>query len=173
MSDIRFLWDLYWPVLAIAVVLAVVGGLFLFRPRPRRIRQLGLVALALAVTGITALWHGPLGAADRFQGSIEQVARTTLDYFEMGQVQARLERGPMTRTLVLSGPADDFQRGELLRIMDEVPGVFSVRWANSGGGFDLPLLALAELIGLAGFGLGLALAYLIEVRRRARAEWRW
>lgn len=173
MSDIRFLWDLYWPALAVALALAVGGGLYLLRPGPRRVRRLGLAALALAAAGFTALWHGPLGTADRLRSTVEQVARTTLDHYEMSRVQARLERGPLTRTLVLSGPADDFQRSELVRIMDDVPGVISARWTNSAGGFDLPLLVLAELMALAGFGLGLALAYLIEVCRRARAEWRW
>jgi len=32
------------------------------------------------------------------------------------------------RTMVLSGPADPFQRSELVRIMGEVPGVAAVRW---------------------------------------------
>jgi hypothetical protein len=46
----------------------------------------------------------------------------------MHQVTARLEQGPLQRTLVLSGPADDFQQRELLRIMNLIPGVQSVRW---------------------------------------------
>lgn len=37
----------------------------------------------------------------------------------------------------------------------------------------IPLLAEAELVSLVGFGLGLLLAYLVELRRRANAEWRW
>jgi hypothetical protein len=43
-------------------------------------------------------------------------------------VQAKLQRGPLSRRLILSGPADDFQRSELLRILDETPGVLDVRW---------------------------------------------
>jgi hypothetical protein len=49
----------------------------------------------------------------------------------MAGVSARLERGPLRRRLVLTGPADDFQRAELVRILDEVPGVAEVRWAPS------------------------------------------
>ena len=174
MSDVRFLWDLYWPAIAVALVLAAIGGFVLLRPERRRMRLAGLAATGVVALGFAALWHGPLGAAGRFSSSAEQVARTTLDHYEMSPVQARLDRDPLTRTLVLSGPADDFQRGELVRIMGDVPGVGAVRWADRGDGpFALPLLAIAELIALAGFGVGLALAYLIELRRRARAEWRW
>ena len=32
----------------------------------------------------------------------------------------------------------------------------------------IPLLAEAELLGLAGFSIGMMLAYLLELRRRAR-----
>ena len=91
----------------------------------------------------------------------------------MTQVQGQIERGPIKRTLVLSGPADDFQRGELIRIMDDVPGVANVRWANMQQPFALPLFAEAELAGLICFGLGLLLAYLLELRRRYRAQWSW
>lgn len=172
MTDARFLWELYWPVLAVAVLVGIIGGVFVFR-RHGRARTVGVVVLALAIAAVTALWHGPLGAAERFRSSVEQVADTTLGYYEMAGVRARLERAPLTRTLVLSGRADDFQRAELVRIMGDVPGVGAVRWADRAGGLALPLLAIAELLALAGFGLGLLLAYLIEVRRRARVEWRW
>lgn len=74
------------------------------------------------------LYHGPIGTADRFAATVESRARAELVRNEMGMITARLERRPLTRTLVLSGPADDFQRGELVRIMGEIPGVGSVRW---------------------------------------------
>jgi hypothetical protein len=74
------------------------------------------------------LWHGPLGAADRFATRADKIARATLDYYEMPQVSARIERSPMTRRIILSGPADAFQRSELVRIMGQVPGVNDVRW---------------------------------------------
>jgi hypothetical protein len=122
---------------------------------------------------LTGLWHGPAGTAERFAAAVDGRSRQVLTDFEMTQVQARLERDPLRRTLLLSGPADDFQRSELVRIMDEVPGVANVRWTNAPEPFALPLLAEAELAALAGFGMGLILSYVLELRRRSRAEWRW
>ena len=90
----------------------------------------GLIfAAGLAATlAAGALWHGPLGAGDRLAGRIEKDARTTLDHFELQPMSARLDRSPLRRRIVLSGPADAFQRSELLRIMAQVPGVNEVRW---------------------------------------------
>ena len=97
-----------------------------------------IIALGVAATlAETALWHGPLGAGDRLTSKIETAARATLDHLEMTKVSARLERNPLRRRLVLSGPADDFQRAELVQILDDIPGVTGVRWASppipSGG----------------------------------------
>lgn len=91
-------------------------------------RNVTLLIGALAAVGVAELYHGPLGAADRLEQRIERQARAELDRNEMTQVQARLEERPLSRTLVLSGPADDFQRSELLRVMGELPGVASVEW---------------------------------------------
>lgn len=94
-------------------------------------RRGAVVALGIAaVLAETALWHGPLGTGDRLAGKIERTARDGLQHLEMPMVTARLERSPLRRRIVLSGPADDFQQGELIRIMDEIPGVSDVRWAN-------------------------------------------
>ena len=90
-------------------------------------RMILLFGLA-ATVGFTALWHGPLGAGDRLTAQVEGRARQTLDHYEFPMVQAKLQRGPLSRRLILSGPADDFQRSELLRILDETPGVLDVRW---------------------------------------------
>ena len=86
-----------------------------------------LVGIA-AVLGSTALWHGPLGAGDRLAQRAELIARRTLDHYELPMIQARMQRDPMARRLILSGPADDFQRAELVRILNDVPGVLDVRW---------------------------------------------
>lgn len=37
----------------------------------------------------------------------------------------------------------------------------------------MPLFVEVLLLTLAGFGLGAALAYLLELRRKTRANWRW
>jgi hypothetical protein len=81
-----------------------------------------------AVVGFTALWHGPLGAGERLARQAETSARRMLDYYELPMVQAHMQRGPLARRLILTGPADDFQRAELIRILDETPGVLDVRW---------------------------------------------
>jgi hypothetical protein len=81
-----------------------------------------------ATAGFAALWHGPLGAGEKLTQQSETIARRTLDYYELPMVQAKMQRGPLTRRLILSGPADDFQRSELVRILDETPGVLDVRW---------------------------------------------
>jgi hypothetical protein len=90
-------------------------------------RVIFLIGIA-AVVGFTALWHGPLGAGQRLSRQAEARARKTLDYYELPMIQAHLQRGPLARRLILSGPADDFQRAELVRILDETPGVLDVRW---------------------------------------------
>ena len=88
-----------------------------------------IVLLGIAATILeTALWHGPLGAGDRLAARAETIARRTLDYYELPMVQARMERSPLTRRMILSGPADGFQRSELVRILDDIPGVLEVRW---------------------------------------------
>ncbi len=81
-----------------------------------------------AVMATGALWHGPMGAGDRLAMQAEASARRALDNYELPMIQAKMQRGPLTRRLILSGPADDFQRTELMRILDETPGVLEVRW---------------------------------------------
>ena len=93
-----------------------------------------LVAITLggaAVSAATWLWHAPLGTGERLVSGIEARSRATLDRLEMTQVQARVGRDPLSRDLILSGPADDFQRGELIRIMGEAPGVANASWDPS------------------------------------------
>lgn len=136
----------------------------------RRTLFFGGVAASLAAA---ALWHGPLGAGNRLAARSEQVARLTLDHYEVGFLSAQVARAPLRRRLELSGRADDFQRAELLRMMREVPGIWAVRWTDSGatrGSAPLPLFAEAGVLALLGFSIGLFLAYLVAVRRRAR-QW--
>jgi len=85
-------------------------------------------------------------------------------------VEAQLHRAPLSRRLLLSGPADDFQRSELVRIMSDVPGVGRATWDQSSG---IPLMVESAALSLLGFLGGLLLAYLVELRRRYNAQWRW
>ena len=90
---------------------------------------IGVVAAGAGVVFVvTALWHGPLGHGERFAASVEGYARAQLDHDEMTQVQAHLQRDPLKRRLILSGPADDFQREEIVRRMLLVPGVGEAVW---------------------------------------------
>jgi hypothetical protein len=88
-----------------------------------------LVLGIAAVIAVTWAWHGPLGAGDRFAADIERRARVMLDHDEMVRVDARLERGPLSRRLVLSGPADDYQRAEIKRRMETIAGVGEAAWS--------------------------------------------
>lgn len=89
----------------------------------------GIVLLGMAaVLATTAIWHGPLGAGDRLAARAEVIARRTLDYYEFPMIQVHMQREPLARRLILSGPADEFQRAELVRILDDIPGVLEVRW---------------------------------------------
>ena len=182
------LWGYFWPILALALVVGAAAGTIAFPPprvtdrnrswgrdailaRWKRNQRLALAGGALLALAAAAAWHGPGGAAARLAGEIEAGARTTLVNYEMTAVTARLHRNLLTRRLLLSGPADDFQRRELVRIMGAQPGVTSAGWDRSAGG--LPLLIEALLAALAGYGAGLVLAYVVELRRRVNREWRW
>ena len=161
------LWAYFWPILCTGLLAGGLGGLFGFRRhRSRPLIIAGVIAMAAA-----AAWHGPLGAADRLRTTIERQARESLDYYEMTKVTAHLHRGPLTRRLVLSGPADDFQTSELARLLSQLPGVSGVRWSERGAG--PPLIAEGELAAILGFLGGLLIAYLIELRRRYNAQWTW
>ena len=81
-----------------------------------------------ATLAFAALWHGPLGAGERLAARAEKIARATLVYYELPAVSARVVRAPLARKMILSGPADDFQRSELVRIMGQVPGINAVAW---------------------------------------------
>jgi hypothetical protein len=89
---------------------------------------------------------------------------------EIPQVSGHLHRGPLTRRVLLSGPADDFQRGEVVKLMHVVPGVESASWS---GGTGVPLIVEGGGSAVLGFLLGLLVAYLMELRRRYNAQWNW
>lgn len=91
-------------------------------------RRTILLAGLAANAAFASVWHGPLGGGERLAKQSEASARRTLDYYEMPMVQAHLQRRPLSRRLVLTGPADGFQRSELVRILDQTPGVLDVRW---------------------------------------------
>ncbi len=83
---------------------------------------------ALAAIGVAELWHGPVGAANDVRSDMEREARSLLDYYELPQITARMDDAPLTRRIILKGPADDFQRRALVERVGELPGVAEVRW---------------------------------------------
>ena len=141
------LWQYYWPVVALGVVIGAITGSLLYNrlvtsareqiagvdvpidDKKQKRRKTFFAGLA-ATIGVAILWHWPLGAADRLAGRVEAAALAELRHQEMFGVTARLDRSPLRRRLVLSGPAEDFQQAELVRILDELPGVSGVRWAT-------------------------------------------
>jgi hypothetical protein len=128
------------------------------------------LALGFAATlAATWVWHGPGGAGGRLTAMTSREVRAMLDQYEMQQVAVMVERGPLTRRILLSGPADDFQRNEIVRRSEELPGVAAASWGGPGGGpRPLPLLAEAMLMALVAFAIGAVLAYIAALRRRAR-----
>jgi hypothetical protein len=166
---VNALWSYFWPPFGAALAVGIIAGAVAFRRR--RSRNAKLAAGILASIVLAALWHGPLGGADRFSNEVERRIRATLVYYEIPEVTGQLHHGPLTRRVLLSGTADDFQRGELVRLVDEVPGVSSTSWSSNGGG--VPLIVEGGFVAILGFLLGLLLAYLVELRRRYNAQWNW
>jgi hypothetical protein len=162
-------WLYFWPLFAAGLIIGVFSGLIGFRRLgDRRRRALGFgIAGALAAA---MLWHWPLGAGGRFAAAVERESRGVLVDWEMPAVTARLQRDPLTRRLELSGPADRFQSGELVRLMDLVPGVAGATWTKARA---VPLFGEGASIALLAFLLGLLLAYIVELRRRHNAQWNW
>lgn len=83
------------------------------------------------------LAHGPLGRGEAFIGHLEAQAQAVVRDSELPGVQVRLSRDPLTREVILSGPADDFQRegqGQFPGLNDRVravPGISGVRWEET------------------------------------------
>ena len=162
-------WSYFWPPLGAGMAVGILAGAIGFRPRARR-----NLALAVGLVGailLAALWHGPLGAADRLASDIERRARATFVFYEIPQVSGHVHHDPLTRRVLLSGPADDFQQRELVRLIDEIPGVSGASWSADGGG--VPLIVESAAAAVLGFLLGLLVAYLVELRRRYNPQWTW
>jgi hypothetical protein len=127
------------------------------------------LAIGFAATAASAfLWHGPGGAGERFVTRSNGDVRQMLDYFEMPQVQGRMQRNPIARRIIYSGPADEFQRTELVRLGEGLPGIGEARWSRprSQLTYPLPLVGEALAMALAAFLAGLTLAYGVSLGRR-------
>lgn len=120
---------------------------------------IGLIAALL----VGWLQHGPLGTGEAFVGTLENEARSIVGQAGVAGVGVSFPRAPLSRTAILAGPANDFQRngmGEmpgLTGLIGQIDGIEQVRWADdpATGGDALPLItevlaavAIAYLIGL-------------------------
>lgn len=161
------LWSYFSPLIVIGLVLGSATVLMAFR-KPLRKRRIWLGGVAAALIA-TSLFHA-LGAAASFEGKTEALVRQRLIDWEVPQMQGRLQEAPLSRQILLSGPADDFQRGELVRIISDVPGVSDATWSNDAA---IPLLAEGTLATLLGLMVGAVVSYLIVLRRRYNAQWSW
>lgn len=161
-------WSYFWPCFTLGLIVGGPTGLVAFRRVSRRNRVFAAGALLSVL--LAALWHGPLGGAARFETRVERNIQANLVYYEMTRITAHLHHGPLTRRVMLSGPANDFQRENLGEILEEIPGIESASWASGGG---MPLIVEAMAVAILGFLTGLVLAYVAELRRRSNAQWKW
>ena len=162
----------FWPSFAAGVVIGAMALTLMYRKWNQGFRKWLVLDFGIGVSVLASLlWSGPLGGARRFIDSVELYARKALEYYEMTQVTARLGRGPLTRQLILEGPADDFQRSELARLFSQVPGVSDATWVSGNGAW--PIILEGALVAIAGFLVGMLLAYLFERHRRYNAQWSW
>ena len=114
-----------------------------------------------------ALLHGVGGAGERLAGTLDVQQRRMLDEYEMQAIEGRAQRDPIARRIIMKGPADDFQRAELVRYSERLPGVGEARWNRAKSELTYPVPALIEgiALSLAAFVVGLLIAYLAFVRR--------
>src|SRR5258705_12646729 len=97
----------FWPIFAAGLVIGAIARTVAFRRPSKRSAVLGCGVLAAIAAA--ALWHGPLGGANQFTDRVERGARQALDYYEMTQVTARLQGGPVFRPPILTAKGQDFR----------------------------------------------------------------
>ena len=68
-----------------------------------------LIGLLLTLL-VAWLWHGPLGRGAAYVDMLQQRADFQLRRLEIPNLQARMSRNPLSRTVFVCGPTNDFQR---------------------------------------------------------------
>jgi len=118
------------------------------------------------VVALAAGWvsHGPLGRGAAYLDGLEARAGSMVRYAAIPGVAVHMKRDPLSRTAILSGPANDFQRqgiGSMIGLngrIGSIPGVAGVQWTDEAQRFAMPLLAetllLVAFAYLVGVGLG-------------------
>ena len=94
-----------------------------------------LIGLAAAlIVGWVA--HGPLGRGETFVNRLETGARAAVADAAVPGVTVEMQRAPLARKAILSGPANQFQREGLGSLpglnqrVRAVPGMGRVEWSN-------------------------------------------
>ena len=111
-------------------------------------RNTTILAGIAATLALGAVWHGPLGAGSRMAARMEARAQQFLIDWDLPEVHARVATGPISRMVLLSGPANDFQRDESKRRILTLPGVEAVAYEDEKASPPLPLVVEAELAAL-------------------------
>jgi hypothetical protein len=94
-----------------------------------------LIGLALALAA-GAISHGPLGRGAAFIDGLDAELQAILKDVALPGVNGAIQREPLSRRAILSGPADRFQREGVgsLPGLDErvlsIPGMGRVEWTN-------------------------------------------
>lgn len=130
----------------------------------------GLVAALLAGW----LQHGPIGTGEALIGKLETQARELVAATEVPGVGVTFARAPLSRTAVLSGPANEFQRngmGEmpgLTGMVGSIEGVEAVNWADEpeAGKAAFPLLAEVLVATAIAYLIGVGAGWLLFGRKR-------
>jgi hypothetical protein len=94
-----------------------------------------LIGLAVAVVA-GFISHGPLGRGAAFIDRLDGAAQAVVTDAGVPGVTVAMQRDPLARKALLSGPADKFQRegqGSLLgldRLVLSIPGMSRIEWTN-------------------------------------------
>jgi hypothetical protein len=129
---------------------------------PRIAKLLIGVAAALLAGWV---FHGPIGRGEAFASRLEARARAVVTEAELPEIRARIDRAPLARRILMSGPADEFQRegqGYFPGLNDRIlglGGIAAIQWPDEPErkSWPLPLLLETELIVLIAFLAGLGL----------------
>lgn len=100
---------------------------------PKVLKVLIGLAVALAAGWVS---HGPLGRGAMFVDRLDADLQTVVADAKLPGVTGRMQREPLARKAILSGPADQFQRegmGSLPGIDERVlsiPGIGRIEWTQ-------------------------------------------